>query len=49
MGPLICYGRGRLKGEMCRFKAQNAGNRRYIAKIGNDEAMQFSPKLHVHE
>jgi hypothetical protein len=34
---------------MCRFKAQIAGNRCSIAKICNDEAVQFSPKMHVHE
>jgi len=42
---------------MCRFKAQIkaqitgqiAGNSCSIAKICNDEAVHFSPKMHVHE
>ncbi len=38
---------------MCRFKGriagQTAGNSCSIAKIRNDEAAQFSPKMHVHE
>jgi hypothetical protein len=34
---------------MCRFKAQIVGNSRSIAKICNDEAVHFSPKMHVHE
>ncbi len=31
------------------FKAQIAGNSYSIAKICNDEAVHFSPKVHVHE
>jgi hypothetical protein len=31
------------------FKAQIAGNSRSIAKICNDEAVHFSPKMHIHE
>ena len=34
---------------MRRFKAQIAGNICSIARICNDEAVQFSPKMHVHE
>ena len=34
---------------MCSFKAQMAGNSCSIAKICNDEAAYFSPKMHVHE
>ena len=38
---------------MCRFKGRIAGqiaaNICSIAKICNDEAAQFSPKMHVHE
>ena len=38
---------------MCRFQAQiagqDAGNSGSIAKICNDEAVHFSPKMHVHE
>ena len=38
---------------MCRFKARIAGqivgNSCSIAKIWNDEAEQFSPKMQVHE
>jgi hypothetical protein len=38
---------------MCRFKGriagQIAGNSCSIAKICNDEAVHFSPKMHVHE
>ena len=36
----------RLKG---RNAGQIAGNSCSIAKICNDEAMHFSPKMHVHE
>ena len=50
---LIHSGRSRLEGEMCRFKGrtagQIAGNSCSIAKICNDEAAHFSPKMHVHE
>jgi len=42
-------GRSRLEGELHRFKAQIAGNSYSIAKICNDEAVQFSSKMHVHE
>jgi len=34
---------------MCGFKAQIAGNSCSIAKICNNEAVDFSPKMHVHE
>ncbi len=34
---------------MFRFKAQIAGNSYSIAKICNDEAVHFRPKMHVHE
>jgi hypothetical protein len=38
---------------MCRFKGriegEIAGNSCAIAKICNDEAVQFSRKMHVHE
>jgi hypothetical protein len=38
---------------MCRFKGQIAGqitgNSGSIAKICTDEAVHFSPKMHVHE
>ena len=38
---------------MCRFKGRNAGqiadNSRSIARICNDEAVHFSPKMHVHQ
>ncbi len=34
---------------MCSFKTQIAGNRHSIAKICNDEAVHFSPKMLVHE
>jgi len=38
---------------MCRFKGQIAGqiagSSCSIAKICNDEAVQFSPNMHVHE
>jgi len=38
---------------MCRFKGRNgghiAGNSGSIAKIGNDEAVHFNPKMQVHE
>jgi len=37
---------------MCRFKGRNAGqiasNSCSIAKICNDEAVHFSPKMRVH-
>jgi len=45
--------RCRLEAEMRRFKAriagQIAGNSCSIAKICNDEAVHFSPKMHAHE
>jgi hypothetical protein len=47
--PLTFSGRSRLEGEIRRFKAQIAGNGYSIAKIRNDEAVQFNPKLLVHE
>jgi len=47
--PLIYSGRSRLEGEVCSFKAQIAGNSCSIAKICNDKAAHFSPKMHVHE
>ena len=34
---------------MCSFKAQIAGNSCSIAKICNDEALHFSPKMLVHD
>ena len=34
---------------MCRFKGRNAGNSCSIAKICNDEAANFSPKMLVQE
>ncbi len=34
---------------MCSFKPQIAANSRSIAKICNDEAVHFSPKMHFHE
>jgi hypothetical protein len=34
---------------MCRFKAQITGYSCSIAKICNDEAVHFRPKMHVHE
>jgi hypothetical protein len=46
---LIYSGRGRLKGEVCRFKAQIADNSCSSAKICNQESAHFSPKMHVHE
>jgi len=49
---MIFSGRSILEGEMCRFKGGNAGqiadNSCSIAKICNDEAVHFSPKMHVH-
>ena len=47
--PLIDSGASRLASEMCRFKAQIAGNICSIAKICNDEAGHFMPKMQVHE
>ena len=44
---LIYSGRSRLEGEMCRFKGRIAGNSHSIARICNDEAVHFSPKMHV--
>ncbi len=34
---------------MCSFKAQIAGNSCSITEICNDEAVHFSPKMHVHD
>ncbi len=34
---------------MCRFKAQIAGSSSSTAEICDDEAVHFSPKMHVHE
>jgi hypothetical protein len=42
----MCRFKGRIAGQIA---GQIAGNSCAIAKICNDEAVQFSPKMHVHE
>ncbi len=38
----MCRSKGRIAGQI-------AGNRRSVAKICNDESVNFSPKIHVHD